>query len=97
MSWQDKPLPQNIAGSFGELQCKTVQGLELLLKITVSKCWQFVKVTQLDTVSQVAPSWCLHSSTCQFGNGTPKARNLPDNSQVTSAAKNLNTLLWYST
>ena len=28
------------------------------------------------TVSQVAPSWCLHSSTYQFGNGTPKARNL---------------------
>ena len=44
--------------------------------------------TELHTVSQVAPSWCLHSSTCQFGNGTPKARNLLASFQVNSAAKN---------
>ena len=31
-------------------------------------------------MSQVAPSWCLHSSTCQFMNRIPKARNLPGTS-----------------
>ena len=40
------------------------------------------------TLSQVAPSWCLHCSTCQFWNGIPKARSLSCNSQVTLAAKN---------
>ena len=46
----------------------------------------------LNTVSQVAPTWCLHSSTCQFGNGIPKARNLHGKSQGCSAVNNLNTL-----
>ena len=40
------------------------------------------------TLSQVAPSWCLHCSTCQFWNGIPKPRSLSCNSQVTLAAKN---------
>ena len=36
-------------------------------------------------VGQVAPSWCLHSSACQFGIGIPKS-NLSDISQARAAA-----------
>ena len=40
----------------------------------------------ISTVSQVAPRGCLLSSTCQFGNGTPRSTNLLGNFQTSAAA-----------
>ena len=48
-------------------------------------------------VSQVAPSWCLLSSTCQFQNGVPKSLNLLSISQDSATAAKICTILLYFT
>ena len=73
---------------------KTIKIKYYLKSESKTKCWESNKAWKLiitisqkcHTVRQVALSWCLVSSICQFGNGIPKSGHLRSISEACTEA-----------